>query len=156
MSAPASSSTAPRASSRIAVAVVAGVLFGLGLGISGMSRPAKVLGFLDVAGAWDPSLAFVMIGAIGVHALAVLVAKRRVAPLGGGGFHWAEKTSIDGPLLAGAALFGIGWGLGGYCPGPALLSAASGSVPAGIFVTAMILGMIVRHASVRRAPARTS
>jgi uncharacterized membrane protein YedE/YeeE len=145
--------SARRGSSHVTVALVAGVLFGIGLGISGMARPAKVLGFLDVAGAWDPSLAFVMIGAIAVHAVAVLVAKRRAAPLGNSAFHWAEKTSVDAPLLLGSALFGIGWGLGGYCPGPALLGAASGSVPAWIFVLAMILGMIAKELSVRYRPA---
>ncbi|MDB5220019.1 MAG: hypothetical protein JWO86_7946 [Myxococcaceae bacterium] len=144
--------SAPRRA-HVTVAVVAGVLFGVGLGISGMARPAKVLGFLDVAGAWDPSLAFVMIGAIAVHALAVLVAKRRAAPLGGNAFQWPEKTAVDAPLVLGSALFGIGWGLGGYCPGPALLGAASGSVPAGIFVIAMILGMIAKELSVRYRPA---
>jgi uncharacterized membrane protein YedE/YeeE len=145
-----------RAGSHVMLAVVAGALFGAGLGISGMSRPAKVLGFLDVAGAWDPSLAFVMIGAIGVHALAVLVAKRRPAPLGSDKFRWSELTAIDKPLLAGSALFGVGWGLGGYCPGPALLGAASGNLPAAVFVVAMIAGMLVRHASMRGAPARSS
>ena len=125
-------STSRRA--HVTVALASGVLFGVGLGISGMARPAKVLGFLDVAGAWDPSLAFVMIGAIAVHALAVLVAKRRAAPLGGSAFQWPEMTSIDAPLIAGSAIFGVGWGLGGYCPGPALLGAASGSLPAVIFV----------------------
>lgn len=149
--------SAPRSrSSHIAVALVAGVLFGIGLGISGMARPAKVLAFLDVAGAWDPTLAFVMIGAIGVHALAVLVAKRRAASLGGDTFRWSDLTAIDRPLVAGSALFGIGWGLGGYCPGPALLGAASGNVTAALFVVAMVLGMVIRHSSMRSAPARTS
>jgi uncharacterized membrane protein YedE/YeeE len=145
--------SARRGTSHVTVALVAGVLFGVGLGISGMARPAKVLGFLDVAGAWDPSLAFVMIGAIAVHAVAVRVAKRRTAPFGGSAFHWAEKTSVDAPLVLGSALFGIGWGLGGYCPGPALVGAASGSVPAWIFVIAMILGMIAKELSVRYRPA---
>lgn len=143
-------------SSHVVVALVAGLLFGVGLGISGMGRPTKVLAFLDVAGAWDPTLAFVMIGAIGVHALAVLVAKRRPAPLGSHTFQWSDLTAIDKPLLAGSALFGVGWGLGGYCPGPALLGAASGNVTAVVFVVAMVAGMVVRHASNRSAPARTS
>jgi uncharacterized membrane protein YedE/YeeE len=138
------------------LALAAGILFGVGLGISGMARPSKVLAFLDVTGAWDPSLAFVMIGAIGVHAVAVFIAKRRARPFGSAAFHWSERTAIDAPLIAGALLFGIGWGLGGICPGPALLGAASGNTAAGVFVVAMIAGMIGRHVSARTAPARTS
>lgn len=143
-------------SSHVAVALLAGLIFGVGLGISGMSRPTKVLAFLDVTGAWDPTLAFVMVGAIAVHALAVLAAKRRPAPIASHAFRWSDLTAIDKPLVAGSAVFGIGWGLGGYCPGPALLGAASGNVTAAVFVVAMVAGMVVRHASTRRAPARTS
>ena len=143
-------------SSQVWVALVAGLLFGIGLGVSGMARPTKVLAFLDVAGAWDPTLAFVMIAAVGVHALAVLVARRRRAPLGGQTFGWPEITAIDLPLVAGSALFGVGWGLGGYCPGPALLGAASGNPGAAVFVVAMVAGMVLRHTSTRGAPARTS
>jgi uncharacterized membrane protein YedE/YeeE len=144
-------------SSSAAVALVAGALFGIGLGISGMARPTKVLAFLDVAGAWDPSLAFVMIGAIAVYAVAVFVAKRvRATPFASDTFQWPELTAVDRPLVAGAALFGIGWGLGGYCPGPALLGAASGNLNAVVFVGAMIAGMLVRHLAASRAPVRTS
>jgi uncharacterized membrane protein YedE/YeeE len=156
MSARAHDGRRPSRSSHVAVALVAGLLFGVGLGVSGMARPTKVLAFLDVAGAWDPTLAFVMIGAIGIHALAVLVAKRRRAPLGGQAFGWPDVTAIDMPLVAGSALFGVGWGLGGYCPGPALLGAASGNLGAAVFVVAMVAGMVVRHTSTRSAPARTS
>lgn len=152
---PPSSSRSAR-SSHVVVAVIAGLLFGAGLGISGMARPAKVLGFLDVAGAWDPTLAFVMIGAIGVHCVAVQLAKRRPGPIASRSFQWSDLTAIDKPLLAGAAVFGIGWGLGGYCPGPALLGAASGNGSAAVFVVAMVAGMVVRHASTRSAPSRTS
>jgi uncharacterized membrane protein YedE/YeeE len=137
-------------------AAAAGVLFGVGLGISGMGRPTKVLAFLDVTGAWDPSLAFVMMGAIGVHCLAVLVAKRRTRTALGGTFHWPKPAAVDRALLVGAAVFGIGWGLGGFCPGPALLGAASGNGAAIVFVVAMAAGMIARHARVRREAARTS
>lgn len=137
-------------------AAAAGVLFGVGLGISGMSRPTKVLAFLDVAGAWDPSLAFVMMGAIGVHCLAVVIAKRRERTAFGGIFHWPSPATVDKPLLAGAAVFGVGWGLGGLCPGPALLGAASGSAASILFVVAMIAGMVARHASARREAARSS
>ena len=137
-------------------AAAAGVLFGAGLGISGMSRPTKIQAFLDVTGTWDPSLAFVMVGAIGVHSLAVVVAKRRERTALGGIFHWPKPAAVDKPLLIGSAVFGIGWGLGGFCPGPALLGAASGSATAIIFVVAMVAGMIARHTSARREAARTS
>jgi uncharacterized membrane protein YedE/YeeE len=138
-------STSPR--SRFLAALAAGLLFGVGLGVSGMTRPTKVLAFLDVAGAWDPSLAFVMIGAIGVHAVAVVMARRRGRPIASAKFHWSDKTKIDAPLLAGALLFGIGWGLGGFCPGPALVGAASGNVVAIAFVVAMAIGMLFRRRS---------
>ena len=149
-------STKVSRSSPAGVALVAGALFGIGLGISGMARPTKVLAFLDIAGAWDPSLAFVMIGAISVYAIAVFAAKRLRAPLASDTFRWPELTVVDRPLVAGAALFGVGWGLGGYCPGPALLGAASGNLGAIVFVGAMIAGMLVRHLSASRAPVRTS
>lgn len=133
-------------SRRIVTALVAGVLFGLGLGVSGMVRPTKVLAFLDVAGPWDPSLAFVMVGAIAVHAVAVVIARRRHAPLGASHFHWPPRTAVDARLVGGAALFGVGWGLGGFCPGPALTSAASGSAPSLVFVVAMVIGMVIHDA----------
>ncbi len=112
-----------------------------------MTRPTKIVAFLDVAGAWDPSLAFVMIGAIGVHAVAVVIARRRGRPIASEKFHWSDKTKLDAPLLAGALIFGIGWGLGGFCPGPALVGAASGNVVAIAFVIAMVLGMVIRGRS---------
>ena len=136
---------------RVLTALLAGLLFGVGLAISGMIRPAKVLGFLDVAGAWDPSLAFVMMGAIGVHATAVAFARRRRRPFASDRFHWAEATAIDTRLLAGAAVFGVGWGLGGFCPGPALASAASGNGVGIAFAAAMIVGIYARHATARSA-----
>ncbi len=129
----------------IIAAAFAGALFGVGLAVGGMARPSKVLAFLDVAGAWDPSLAFVMMGAVGVHALAVAFAKRSAHPLGAERFQWSEKTTVDAPLVAGAAIFGVGWGLGGFCPGPALASLGSGSVAAAVFVIAMLAGMLGRH-----------
>lgn len=137
-------------------AAAAGLLFGVGLGISGMGRPEKVLAFLDVTGAWDPSLAFVMMGAIGVHCFAVAVAKRREHTALGGTFHWPKPAAVDKPLLFGAAVFGVGWGLGGFCPGPALLGAASGSGAAIVFVVAMSAGMLARHAAAKREAARSS
>ena len=94
-------------------ALVSGLLFGLGLGLSGMTLPSKVIGFLDVTGAWDASLAFVMIGAIAVHAVLFRVVTRRVSPLFDAEFHIPSRRDVDGPLVLGAALFGVGWGLGG-------------------------------------------
>lgn len=127
------------------LAVAAGALFGIGLAVSGMTQPAKVIGFLDLFGAWDASLAFVMLGAIGVHFVAYRLIVRRRAPLFDTKFHIPDKTQLDGRLLAGAALFGIGWGLGGYCPGPGLVSAASGASTALLFVLAMTVGMKIEH-----------
>jgi uncharacterized protein len=127
------------------VAFASGALFALGLGLGGMTQPAKVLAFLDVSGRWDPSLAFVLAGAIAIHALAVRVARRWPAPLLEERFHLPTKTAIDRRLVGGAALFGLGWGLAGYCPGPAITSAASGSASAAIVVAAMIVGMMLER-----------
>ncbi|MBX3185830.1 MAG: YeeE/YedE family protein [Labilithrix sp.] len=125
------------------VAFVSGALFAVGLAISGMTKPSKVAGFLDLAGAWDASLAFVMVGAIAVHFVAYRLVIRRAAPLFGARFELPAQTRIDGRLLAGAAIFGVGWGLGGFCPGPALVTAGSGSVAALVFVAGMTAAMIV-------------
>ena len=138
-----------------AVAFGAGALFAVGLAISGMTRPAKVVGFLDLAGAWDASLAFVMIGAIAVHFVAHRIVRRRGAPLFEPRFHLPTRKDIDARLLLGAALFGVGWGLGGYCPGPGLVAAGGGSLGAIVFVVGMTLGMLAEHA-VARARARRS
>lgn len=131
-----------------AIPFVTGVLFGVGLLLSGMTDPSKVLGFLDVTGRWDPSLAFVMIGAIGVHAMALRwLRKRRARPLYGQSFHETAKRGVDAPLVAGSILFGIGWGLAGLCPGPALVSLGTGSIPSVVFFIAMALGsLIASHA----------
>ena len=126
---------------RLVVSLVAGFVFALGLGISGMTLPAKVTGFLDVFGSWDPSLALVMAGAIGVHLLPSLWALRRPAPLFDVKFHLPRQTEVDAQLVGGAALFGLGWGLAGYCPGPAVLSAGVLSPQAIVFVVAMVGGM---------------
>jgi len=122
------------------LAAAAGALFALGLVIGGMTIPAKVTGFLDVGGAWDPQLAFVMAAAIAVYAPALRWIRGR-RPLAAAGFHWPTARAIDARLVGGAALFGIGWGLAGYCPGPALASLAGGGVPVLIFVAALILGI---------------
>jgi len=124
----------------------AGALFGLGLAISGMTKPAKVVGFLDVFGDWDPSLAFVMMGAVLVHFVAHRIVTRRTSPLLAPRFDLPSNRTVDARLLAGAAVFGIGWGVGGYCPGPALVTAASGASAALVFVAAMTAGIKLEHA----------
>ncbi|MBX3228086.1 MAG: YeeE/YedE family protein [Labilithrix sp.] len=129
----------------VAIGLLTGGLFGVGLVVSGMTKPAKVLGFLDVAGAWDASLALVMVGAIGVHAAAYQWLRRRGAPLFAPRFDLPSRTGLDAPLLAGAAIFGVGWGLGGFCPGPALTSAAAHAPGAVAFVAAMSAGIVLRH-----------
>jgi uncharacterized membrane protein YedE/YeeE len=106
-------------------ALAAGLLFALGLGLAGMTKPSKVIGFLDVTGEWDPSLMLVMVGAIGVYASAVALAKRRSAPTFAPSFAWPTRSDMDARLFGGAALFGVGWGLSGFCPGPAIVSVAS-------------------------------
>lgn len=123
------------------VALVSGLLFGFGLVLSGMTQASKVIGFLDVTGAWDPSLAFVMIGAIGVHALAYRRVHAMPSPWLGGRFGVPTRADIDARLIIGAALFGVGWGLAGYCPGPALASISTGSAEILIFSGAMLAGM---------------
>lgn len=131
-------------------ALAAGLVFGLGLWISGMANPQKVLGFLDVAGRWDPSLAFVMAGAVAVTLTAFRPLLRRSMPLFAREFSVPNLRSIDAKLVVGSALFGAGWGIAGYCPGPALTALASMSAEAGVFVTAMIAGGIL-HWLVSRA-----
>ncbi len=128
-------------------AFVAGVVFAAGLGLSGMTLPTKVIAFLDVTGDWDPSLAFVMGGAIAVHLVVTRLIQKRGRPLLAEIFHLPKRSEIDGKLVAGAAIFGVGWGLGGYCPGPALVSAAAGRTEAIVFVVAMTIGMLVQHAT---------
>jgi len=127
-----------------AVSFLSSLVFAVGLALSGMTQPAKVLGFLDVSGAWDPSLAFVMAGAIGVHALAYRLIRRRPAPLYAAEFALPASQRIDARLLLGAGLFGVGWGLGGFCPGPALTSLVTGAPKVLVFVGAMLAGMIVQ------------
>lgn len=132
---------------RIIAALVAGLLFGLGLSLSQMVDPAKVLGFLDIAGDWDPSLIFVMIGALVVAAPAYWLAGKRQRPFCGDGYALPRRRDIDKPLLAGALLFGAGWGLVGYCPGPAIAGLALGGWPTWLFVAAMIAGMALQRAT---------
>ena len=130
----------------ILAALVCGLVFGFGLAISGMTQPTKVLGFLDVlglaSGRWDPTLAFVMIGALAVAAPGFLLARRRARPLFAPAAAWPSKRDIDRPLLTGAVLFGIGWGLVGLCPGPAIANLATLSSRVVAFVLAMAAGML--------------
>lgn len=123
-----------------------GFIFGVGLILAGMVDPAKVIGFLDLfGGAWDPSLAFVMGGAVAVHFIAFRVITKRHSPLFDAKFHLPTRTDLDPKLIGGAAIFGIGWGLGGFCPGPGLTSLGAGSAAAAVFVVTMLLGMWVQH-----------
>jgi uncharacterized membrane protein YedE/YeeE len=126
---------------RIALAVLCGVLFGVGLVVSDMINPARVLAFLDVAGNWDPALAFVMGGALIPSAAAYFIRRRLDKPLLDDRFHVPTNRRIDGALVGGAAIFGVGWGLVGLCPGPALAALVSGKWQAFLFVAAMIAGM---------------
>lgn len=120
---------------------LAGLVFGLGLVLSGMANPAKVLGFLDLAGSWDPSLALVMLGAITVGLVAFAIAKRRKMSFLGLPINLPTSRHIDRRLLGGGLLFGIGWGIAGFCPGPALANLGMGEVKAVVFVAAMLVGM---------------
>lgn len=124
-------------------ALLAGLLFSLGLGLGGMTDPTRVRAFLDVTGNWDASLAFVMAGALGTHALSRRFIVRRSKPVLAAAFPTASHAKVDRRLLVGAALFGAGWGLSGYCPGPALTSLASGASTALTFVASMFGGMLV-------------
>ena len=118
-----------------------GSLFGLGLILSGMTNPGKVIGFLDLFGAWDPSLAFVMGGAIAVGVFAFAVAKKRTTSFLGGAMHLPTSRDIDRRLVVGSLIFGAGWGIAGFCPGPAIVSAGAGQPKAMVFVIVMMAGM---------------
>lgn len=120
---------------------VVGLLFGIGLMLSGMTDPSKVIGFLDLFGAWDPSLALVMGGAILVGVFAFTIAKKRTTTFLGGVLRFPTNTDIDKKLVIGSLMFGTGWGLAGFCPGPALVSMADGQPKALLFVLAMVVGM---------------
>ncbi len=127
-----------------------GLLFGLGLMLSGMTDPGKVLGFLDLAGAWDPSLALVMGGAIAVGVAAFALAKKRTLTFFGGALHWPDASAVDKRLVLGSLVFGVGWGLAGFCPGPAVVSLAAGQPKAAVFVAAMLAGMALFEWADRR------
>ena len=122
--------------------LITGLLFGLGLCLSGMTNPAVVQGFLDIAGDWNPALIFVMAGGVVVTVFGYRLLVPKARPLWASGFSLPAAPAIDAPLLSGAAIFGVGWGLAGYCPGPAVVSLASGRSGVFIFVLAMLAGMI--------------
>jgi len=124
-------------------AFVCGLLFGLGLLLAGMADPGKVLAFLDLAGNWDPSLALVMAGAIGVAALPLSLARRRAKALLGGAMQLPTRRDLDARLIGGSLLFGVGWGIAGICPGPALAVLLTGYWQAALFVAAMLAGMLI-------------
>lgn len=126
---------------RLAIALFAGLLFGAGLAFSGMSDPARVQAFLDLFGSWDPTLAFVMAGAMAPMAVAWLIQQRLPKPLACDTFDLPGTTSLDRRLVVGAILFGVGWGIGGLCPGPAVADLAVAPLAAGTFVIAMLIGM---------------
>jgi len=139
---------------KVLAALFSGILFGVGLAVSQMTNPAKVQAFLDVAGAWDPSLAFVMGAALVVSSIAVAIARRRPQALLGEPLQLPEPAALDLRLIAGAALFGVGWGLGGFCPGPALAGLATGVPAVWVFTASMLAGVLLyrwvfRVASIR-------
>lgn len=123
------------------VAALSGVLFGVGLALAGMTQPARVIGFLDITRRWDPTLIFVMVGGIAVHTLGYRLVTRRPTPLLAARFLLPTRRDLDARLLVGAALFGVGWGLGGFCPGPGITSLVTGNPSVIAFVVAMLVGL---------------
>jgi uncharacterized membrane protein YedE/YeeE len=136
---------------RFLTALIAGLLFGAGLLLSGMTNPQVVLGFLDIAGAWNPALAFTMAGAILVAAPAFWLARKRGRTLDGETIELPGRALIDARLVGGAALFGVGWGMAGICPGPGLILLTGLSAQAFVFVAAMLAGMLLAHRLLRRS-----
>ncbi len=131
---------------------LSGMLFAIGLGVAGMTLPSRVIGFLDIFGAWDPTLVFVMVGGIGVHAAAYRMIAHRPSPIFEAKFHIPARHAVDRKLLVGSAIFGIGWGIGGYCPGPGLVSLASFRPEPVLFVAAMVVGILTFRVLKRRFP----
>lgn len=150
-----------RAHAQSAVALVAGALFGFGLVLSGMTQPTKVIGFLDVFGRWDASLMLVMAGAIAVHLPVYRLIRGRSSPLFAERFALPTRRDLDAKLLSGAVLFGLGWGLGGFCPGPGVVSLGGGGLSVAVFVAAMLIALFAtarveaRLSRSRTAPAQT-
>jgi len=129
----------------LVAAYLSALLFGIGLGISGMTNPAKVIGFLDVKGAWDPSLMLVMLGAVVVHGLTYRLITRRNSPVLTATFQIPTNRKVDRKLLLGSVLFGAGWGLGGFCPGPAIVSSVSGASTVLVFTFSMLGGIYLHY-----------
>ena len=125
------------------VAFVAGLVFGIGLIVAGMANPARILGFLDLAGRWNPSLALVMVGAIAVGLLAFALARRRATSVLGLPMRWPAHGKVDRRLIGGSLTFGVGWGLAGFCPGPAIVAVGAGYAKAAVYVVAMLAGMAI-------------
>ena len=125
---------------KILIALISGIIFGLGLSLSQMINPEKVISFLDISGDWDPSLAFVMMGALAVTFISFKWILKRSEPILENGFHLSKRSKIDKALLGGAAIFGIGWGMSGFCPGPAVASLGLGSIEAVVMVLSIYLG----------------
>jgi uncharacterized protein len=129
----------------IVLALISGILFGVGLTLSQMTNPDKVIGFLDLAGNWDPSLIFVMLGALTVTTLSFRIILKRPSPLFDKGFYLSSKSAVDKTLLIGAAIFGIGWGISGYCPGPSVAGLGLGNFEAIVMVAAIYMGFIAHR-----------
>jgi len=130
---------------KLLISFLVGLTFAIGLGVSGMTQPQKVIGFLDLFGHWNPALVFVMVGAIGFHAIFFPMITKRKSPILTDQFHLPTSKDLDLRLIVGASLFGAGWGLGGFCPGPGIVSLASGSSSSLTFVVSMLFGMVVFH-----------
>ncbi len=128
---------------RLILSYIIGLIFGIGISISGMANPAKVLNFFDIAGSWDPSLAFVMGGALIVTFIGYRVVLKRPAPMMDSGFHLPTRKDLDLRLIGGSALFGVGWGIAGFCPGGALPALGTGRSEVLIFVGALVVGILV-------------
>lgn len=139
---------------RTVLGYIAGLIFGIGISISGMANPAKVLNFFDVAGTWDPSLAFVMGGALIVTFIGYRIVLRRAAPLADMKFHLPTRRDLDAKLIGGSALFGIGWGISGFCPGGALPALGTGNAQVFLFVATMLAGIFTAKAAMRLNEAR--
>lgn len=145
------SASTPNTLAQNLAALAAGLLFGLGLGFAQMIDPQRVIGFLDIFGIWDPTLAFVMGGAVLVTLISFRLILRRPTPLLSRKFFVPTRSDIDRPLVLGAVLFGVGWGLGGYCPGPAVAALSLGSANPFLFIAAMIVGSLAHKTLARRA-----
>ena len=133
-----------------------GLVFALGLGMAGMTRPEKIQGYLDVFGEWDPTLVFVMLGAVATFSLLHAVARRRPHPACDVRYHWPSRSSADTNTVAGAGLFGVGWALSGFCPGPAITSLATLQANVGVFVLGLIAGIVAFQALAARPAARSA